>query len=187
MILADSTPSKININQIKNNIDRNEEAVIFKRFPGHTADEIGHYVTKPLTDNRPEQVIVIAGTNDLSRDVYAGNTLTEYDIVERILSIARSARSTGAKKIYVSGILVRHGFHYRNIVIRVNRLLEERCREEQFIYMDQSNITSNHISKDGIHPNFYGQTILKRNILECFNTFNPYLSDFDHDYERSLF
>ena len=142
---------------------------------------------KPLNDNRPDQVIVIAGTNDLSREVYTGYTLTEYDIVERILTIARCARSTGARKFYVSGILVRHGFHYQNIVIRVNRLLEERCREEQFIYMDQSDISSRHISIDGIHPNFFGQTILKRNILECFNTFNPYFSDFDHDYERSLF
>ena len=40
--------------------------------------------------------------------------------------------------------------------------------------MDQSDITSAHICMDGVHLNFYGQTILKYNILSVFNTFNPY-------------
>ena len=53
--------------------------------------------------------------------------------------------------------------------------------------MDQSEILSCHISMDGIHPNFYGSTILKMNILSCFYTFNPYFTDFDYDYERAIF
>ena len=53
--------------------------------------------------------------------------------------------------------------------------------------MDQSDITSAHISMDGVHLNFYGQTILKYNILSVFNTFNPYFTDFERDYDTSLF
>ena len=187
MVISDSIPGKININQIKRNIDTTEENIIFKRFPGHTADEISHYASKPLHDNKPNQVIVIAGTNDLTRDIYLGNTVNEHQVVENLLSIARTARNAGADKVHISGILVRHGRQYENAIKRVNQLLESGCAEEGFFYMDQSDILSCHISMDGIHLNFYGSTILKMNILLCFHTFNPYFTDFDFDYERSRF
>ena len=187
MVIADSTPRNININQIKRNIDTSEESIIFKRFPGHTADEISHYAAKPLYDNKPKQVIVIAGTNDLSREVFLGNTVNEHQVVGSLLTIARTARDAGAEKVHISGILVRHGRQYQNAIKRINQLLEVRCSEEGFIYMDQSEILPCHISMDGIHPNFYGTTILKMNILSCFYTFNPYFTDFDYDYERAIF
>ena len=186
MIIADSTPGKININQIKRNIDTSEENVIFKRFPGHTADEISYYATKPLHDVKPNQVIVIAGTNSLSRDIYLGNTVNEYEVVESLMKIAREARSVGADKVHVSALLIRHGRQYENAIKRVNQLLQSTCTEEGFYYMDQSEISSSHIGMDGVHPNFYGSTLLKMNILLCFNTFNPFFTDFNYDYERSL-
>ena len=63
----------------------------------------------------------------------------------------------------------------------------ERKRIEGFRFIDQSDISSNHIKMDGVHLNFYGQTLLKMNLLNCFHTFNPYLIDFEYDYDRSLF
>lgn len=187
MILSDSMSGRVHIDQIKNNIDTNEESVIFKRYPGGTAEEIRHYASKPLHDTKPNQVIVVAGTNDIQRDVHPGSTVNEHHVVEDIMAIARSAREVGASKIFVSAVMVRHGQHYRNPVIRVNNLLERRCSEEGFFYMDQSDVTSSHISRDGVHLNFFGQTILKHNILSTFNTFNPYFTDFEDDYDRSLF
>ena len=172
---------------IKRNIDTDEENVIFKRFPGHTADELRHYASKPLFDEKPSQVIVIAGTNDINRDVHPGSTVNEHKVVEDLMGIARTAREAGAGKIFVSSVMVRHGYQYRNPVTRVNNLLQVRCSEEGFHYMDQSDITSAHISMDGVHLNFYGQTILKYNILSVFNTFNPYFTDFESDYDISLF
>ena len=187
MIISDSMSGRVHINQIKNNIDTNEESVVFKRFPCGTADEIRHYATKPLHDTKPNQVIVIAGTNDIQRDVHPGSTVNEHQVVEDVMAIARSAREAGASKVFVSAVMVRHGQQYRNPVRRVNNLLERRCSEEGFFYMDQSDVTSSHISMDGVHLNFHGQTILKYNILSTFNTFNPYFTDFEDDYESSLF
>ena len=60
------------------------------------------------------------------------------------------------------------------------------CVAEHFVYLDQSGITLDHISSDGIHPNHYGSTILKYNILNTFRTFNPRLFDFKEEYENSL-
>ena len=86
----------------------------------------------------------------------------------------------------MSGILVRWGYKYKNTVHRVNSLLSTMCPTENFVFLDQSDITLQHISHDGIHPNFFGRAILKMNILSCFTTFNPYFTDFGHDYERSI-
>ena len=103
------------------------------------------------------------------------------------MKIARKAKEVGAETIHVSAMIVRHGFQYRNPVACVNKLLEASCSSEGFIFMDQSEISAAHISFDGVHLNFHGQTLLKMNILLCFQTFNPYISDFEQDYDRALF
>ena len=170
MIIADSTPSKISINSIKENIDLSEEGVIFKRYPGHTAEEIAFYAPKPLSDIAPDQVVVIAGTNSLTRSIHQNGVVDEYEVVDGILEIARAARSYGAKKVYVSSILVRRGNEYRRIVAKVNDLLYMACLAEHFVYMDQREITLAHLESDGLHPNYHGSAILKRNILSVFDT-----------------
>ena len=62
--------------------------IIFKRFPGHMAEEMAYYAPKPLINSKPEQVIVIAGTNSLTREVYQSGRVDEYKVVDGILQIA---------------------------------------------------------------------------------------------------
>ena len=187
MIITDSMAGRVNIKQVNRNIDTNEEEVVFKRFPGHTADELSFYAPKPLHDTKPNQVVIIAGTNDIGREVDSGRVVNEHEVVENILKIGRIARDTGAEKIFVSSIIVRHGYQYKSAVKRFSNLLESACSSEGFWFLDQSDITSSHIGYDGVHLNFHGQTLLKMSILSCFNTFNPYFTDFGYDYENSLF
>ena len=85
MILTDSMSGRVHINMIKRNIDTDEENVIFKRFPGHTADELRHYASKPLFDEKPSQVIVVAGINNINRDVHPGSTVNEHKVVEDLM------------------------------------------------------------------------------------------------------
>ena len=187
MIISDSITGRVNINHLKRNIDTEVEQVIFKKFPGHTADEISHYCTKPLQDAKPKRVLIFAGTNDISRDLMLGRTVNEYEVVENLMKTARTARKMGAEKVYISAILTRHGYQYKNPIARVNSLLEATCSPEGFSFLDQSDISSSHISSDGVHTNFFGSTLLKMSILSCFHTFNPYFIDFEDDYDRSLF
>ena len=107
--------------------------------------------------------------------------------MDNILSIARNARKAGSKVIYVSSVLERWGYKYRNIIKLVNNLLEFSCNKENFIFLDHSDITCQHISNHGLHPNGYGHVILKMNILKCFFSFNPFLCNFEGFYERALF
>jgi lysophospholipase L1-like esterase len=130
-------------------------------------------------------VIIVAGTNDISNG-FRENLVNEYDIVNNILNIARKAKIVGTRKIFVSSILPRFGQRYHNVITRINNLLESTCREEGFNFLNHSEVTSKHICMDGIHPNVYGNLILRMNILECFNSFNPYLCSFYSSYENAL-
>ena len=121
-------------NRLKKNIKGNEK-IIFKRFPGHTAEEISFYAEKPVCDKKPECAIIVAGTNDLTRDVYEKESIDEFAVVENLMKIARTARNQGAKKIHVSSVMVRRGHRYREIVQKVNELLYMACVAEEFVFM----------------------------------------------------
>ena len=140
LIISDSTISRIPVRALKNNIDLECEEVIMKKYPGQTTKEISHNSIIPLEEIRPEQVIIVAGTNDISNG-YRGKTLNEHKIVEDILSIAYKAKAVGTENIFISSILVRWGYHYKNIP-RVNNILEAMCHELGFIYLDQSDVTT---------------------------------------------
>ena len=106
--------------------------------------------------------------------------------MKNILEIARAARESGAKKVFVSSILPRRGHQYRVAIAAVNDLLFMACLAEEFVFMDHHHITLAHISPDGVHPNYFGSNILKFNILSTFRTFDSYSYDFMEDYQKSL-
>ena len=111
----------------------------------------------------------------------------EYELqINDILEIARNARNVGAEDIYISSILVRWRYESRNLVVRTNQLLEAKCIEEGFVYLDHSDITTWHLSDDGLHLNVYGHAVLKMNMFRCLFTFNPYLCDFMHLYDKAI-
>ena len=167
------------------NINNSEEDVIFKRFPGATSEEIAFYALKPLSDTKAEKVIIIAGTNDLTKAAYENRGyVNEYEITKSLITIGRAARNNGAQKIFISGVIVRWGYQYRNAIKRVNNLLQSRCSDEGFV--DQSDITTAHISGDGVHLNYHGTTVLKMNLLLTFYSFNPFICNFEEDYDNAI-
>ena len=68
----------------------------------------------------------------------------------------------------------------------MNELLYMACVAEDFFFMDQCDITLDHISSDGVHPNPSGTAILKYNILSVFRTFDRNYMDFKEEYERAM-
>ena len=184
-VISDSTIGNMTAGQLRKNIDQNNEDVIVNRHPGATTTELNHYCTLPLNQIRPENCIIFAGSNDISRGV-RNKDLNENVIVNNILNIGRKAKAVGTKKIFISSMLVRYGYRYANIITRINTLLESCCMEEGFIFLDHSDVTLRHICGDGLHTNYYGHTILKMNILLCFYTFNPYLCNFSDIYDKAL-
>ena len=123
LVISDSTIGNMTSGQLRKNIDKNSEDVIVNRHPGATTMDINHYCTLPLNQIRPENVIIFAGSNDISRG-FRNKDLNEYVIVNNIINIGRKAKAVGTKKIFISSILVRYGYHYRNIITCINTRLE---------------------------------------------------------------
>ena len=186
MILTDSMAGGVKMSHVKRNIGIKDRGVVIKRFPGHTAEEMAYYAPKPLEDKKPDQVIIIAGTNDLTRSIYDKGAVDEYEVVGNILKIGRAARDQGAKKIHISGIMARRGFRYKEIISRVNNLLYMACLAEDFEYMSQDDIKAAHISSDGIHLNSHGTVILMFNLFSVFNSFNCNFIDFKEEYDYAI-
>ena len=126
-----------------------------KKYPGHTADEIKFYSTRPLRDIRPKRVIIVAGANDISSG-FRDKNLDEARIVQNILGIAEKTRYYGADKIFIASLLERRGYKYQNVISRINDELYIACIIKGYIYMDNCEIElERHIGRDGLHPNVY--------------------------------
>ena len=189
LILADSMMNGVRQDEIDQNIGGNERAIL-KKFGGATARELEAYAEYNIERYRPKQLIIIVGTNDLAqrcRDgMQRGVEPNPEEISEDIMRIARNAREKGIERIYVSGIIYRRWSKYRDLRTNVNGLVMRKCHKEGFYFLEQDNIESRHLANDGLHLNPAGSKYLKQNILRfCFDSFNPYLCDFNFWYDYS--
>ena len=127
LILADSMLNGIRAEDIDENIGGSETAVL-KKFSGATAKEIGAYARFNIQRYRPSQVIVHAGTNDMTQSCRFG-VLNRVDpnpeeIAENIIEVGRVARREGVKTIIISSIIYKRWSKYRTYRAAVNDLVE---------------------------------------------------------------
>ena len=183
LIVADSTIRNISLSQLKENVSEKGEKIIVRRHPGATADEMSFFIKDSLRRYKPKRLIIFGGCNDVS--FASTNNKTEYDIVNSIMRMADEGRKSGCENVFVSSVLPRGGSgwnRYEEIINRVNDMLKHLCGVHDFFFLDHAAVSPRHICRDGIHPNRYGTTILKMNILSCFKGFNPYLTSFYDEY-----
>ena len=185
LITGDSLIGRINRKQITQQIDRDNEIVIVNKHPGATTDEINHYVSYQLNKHKPDNLVVVAGTNDVLKMKNEG-VINEFEIAKKIVKIGITAKNAGVKQVFLSSLMPMTGRYWTNMIARINNLLSIECIKYGFHYMDNSDISVHHLSRDGIHLNFYGSIILKMNILKSFYSFNPYICDFLSTYEEAL-
>ena len=149
-----------------------------KKYPGGTSEEIYNYAKYQVDVIRPARLILVGGTNDIGCESKDG-VPNEYKIVDNLINTGTFAQEWGATEFFISSVVCRRGWQYANAIKRINSLLFQRCIDHGFIYLDQSNITMQHISMDGLHLNHSGLHYMKLNLLKCFHTFNPFLCDFN--------
>ena len=125
----------------------------------------------------------MAGTNDVSYNSSNNSQADPEEIVERIVSIGRNARKHGATNIFVNSIINRKGYFYNRIMNKINLLLRLKCRSENFYFIDNSNIDYSYDLIDGLHLNDKGNRTFINNLLNCFDSYNPYLLD-EETYEN---
>ena len=136
--------------QLFNYSIRDTHAVI-KNFDGATTKRLGHHVLPILKEDKPDSVLIHIGTNDVNNHkLYA---VSPEKLASDIIKIGRTCKSFNVKEVFVSSVLWRNEVILSNQINRTNELLNKICKENDFIYILNNNITPSHLSKDGIHLN----------------------------------
>ena len=143
-----------------------------------------HFIKDSLNRFCPSKLIIFAGCNDISRA--EKDNRDEYDVVNSVMEMAMKGKKNGCKERFVSSILTRREQRHRVTINRVNAMLERVCKGEGVNFLDHHDVNVDHICGHGLHPNMNGTTVLKMNILSCFDGFNPYLTSFYPDYEYAF-
>ena len=176
-LITDSMARSVRATTLNNHIGKSRGYVIPHRYPGHTAEEIKHYVYKNLYDDKPNAVVIIAGINDILRHGREGTIPDINKITDDILEIGRIAKEKHVEKIFISGIMANNDVLYNHVALVINDALKLKCIQEGFIFIDQSSISCKHLTNDGIHLSHLGSTKLLYNLLNCFiEDYNPYAS-----------
>ena len=173
-IVSDSMTRSIKVRTFNSYLDGRKEVVKISKFPAAHANQIRLYSQYTLQVDKPSQLIVAAGSNDISYDMSKGVADPQV-IAERILNIARDARNEGVRDIFISGLMKRRGRQYNYIILEVNLALRLRCVEENFHFISNENIELGDLC-DGLHLNYKGNAKFIQNLLQCCHSYNPYLN-----------
>jgi len=119
-------------------------------------------------------MIIMAGSNDVSYDSKDGQTANPEEIASRIIDIGKNAKLHGVTRVFVNSIIYREGYFYNSIINKINLILRLKCNSENFYYIDNNNIYTVDLI-DGLHLNSVGNDKLMRNLLNCCQSYNPYL------------
>jgi lysophospholipase L1-like esterase len=158
LILSDSLCSSIKMKEFNTFIKNGY--TYRKSFPGATVKDLAHYSVLTLQEDKPDTCIINIGSNNLNRNQPA-------DIAEEIIKIVEICHKHGVNDVYVSAIPLRLG--KEKAMNDVNNFLRARTFLNDFILIDNSNITRSHICTDKIHLNFSGTVVIAKNFIRAIN------------------
>ena len=107
-IVSDSICRSIRVRDFNNKLDGDSERVMINKYPAAHAKQIQHYTQYTLQNDKPDSLIIVAGTNDVAYD-YGNGIADVATIGNRILNIAQDAKASGVKDIFISGLMTRKG------------------------------------------------------------------------------
>ena len=149
-----------------NQLLQNGEAK-FQIFPVANSRKLLHYIDPTLEEENFKSAVIHVGTNDVNngRDSRDGDAL-----IENIKNIALKCISYGICKVSISSIC--YNTRTSNDYLQeINRKIDGICRENNFNFIDNSNITEKHLFKDGLHLLYPGKVIVANNIINRINNF----------------
>ena len=114
-------------------------------FPGATTTDMQDFLI-PLIKKEPKEILLHIGTNDL-------RSSTPQEVFSNINGLVKMVTSKGIK-CSVSGIIVRND-SYSSTRQEVNTLLKENLPQDVY-FLDNNNITVDHLNHGGLHFNRRG-------------------------------
>ena len=93
-IISDSTCRRIRNRDIEQRIDLKQEKGVINNHPNAEADEIHHYALYHLEKDRPDNLVIVAGLNDLLHTKNRQDADCDA-IAQKVINIGRTAREKG--------------------------------------------------------------------------------------------
>ena len=162
MVFSDSHGSRIRKKEFSSWV-MNGTANI-KAFPGAKAQHLEHYIVPSLMDEKPDTVVIMVGANNIR------TTDTDEFIATTIINTGKKCRQEGVNDIYISSLTCRVNMNENQRVNAVNFILKSLCIAENFIFINNDNITPIYLHADGIHLVPNGTAYLANNILNGINS-----------------
>ena len=153
-IIGDSIVKEIKPFKMKRMLGNDKLYV--KSFSGATTSDMADYC-KPTIRRNPNIIILHARTNNLN----TGNDPNS--IASDIVKLALDMK-TDVNEVNVSSLIARND-KLNDKALKVNNCLELKCSQVALGFIDNSNVTNEHLNKGGIHLNFKGTVALTKNFM----------------------
>ena len=174
MLVSDSTCRNIGFRDINSSIKQSEEEVTITKHPGATTSELHHISRFHIDKEKPDNIIIVSGLNDILNQKRRQGTVDCRDIANQLVEMGRTAREKGVGRVCISGILIPKFRDCQQFVIETNDIISELCADNSFIFINHDNIGTNDLI-DSLHVNREGNVKLKHNIFSHLYTYNnPY-------------
>ena len=115
------------------------------------------------------QLFFIFGVNDLLQKTLSKSDTVE-NLIENIGKAAVKCMSHEVSKVFVSAI-VRNKRIPESLLEEVNEKIYFICKNNNFIFVDNSNISNNHLFDDGLHLVELRSCILANDVFDRINNF----------------
>ena len=137
-----------------------------KSFPGDTAKKLLYYVETTSKSKKFDATLLHVGVNDLLNDQREDSV---QNILENLKQIGLKCKSAGVTRV-ISGIVVNKKLTSA-YVSSVNQQISNMCRDNSFVIIENNNIPTSSLFRDGLHLLEIGKRILANNFIDNLNNF----------------
>ena len=128
----------------------------YRFFPGATSRDFFHYVKPALQDPQTNFDIAILHM-DINGILILGST--GETVSNSILHIPNQCKNYGVKEVSISSVTCTTLLN-SDLINDVNNALQNKCQTSGYQFIDNNNITTEKLWKDGIHLANSGKSII---------------------------
>ena len=139
-------------------LSNNKQNVAVKSFSGATVEDMNDFL-RPTIRRQPDNLVIHVGTNDI-------RSSTPQNISDEVTKVAQLFKQESRKtEIIISSLIIRSDSpELANKVKDTNVALKLKCAENNWSFIDNSNINCLHLNRRGLHLNHEGTALLQANI-----------------------
>ena len=120
-----------------------------------------------LKNKKFDDALLHVSVNDLLNDESQDSV---QNLLDNLKQIGLKCKSAGVKRILISGIVVKKKLTSAYIS-SVNQRISRMCRYDSFVFIDNNNIPTSRLFRDGLHLLEIGKRILANNFIDNLNNF----------------